>query len=828
MAFTAAEYPSQDKEHAFLWDPSDVTTDFFDQFTVDDAVDNVDDTEGGLAEPWEGNGGEFRGDGGDSSAHFEPTDFVASPSASSANKGPRSIVPPSSSRGRSSGPDFAPVPPQGTPRFSAHHHRRKVPQPNTQEREQRKKLPLTGAIKPPPEALSVSEPDKLGLDGLSMQSPGIVAFPPGATHVAPSSPARTRQDSNKKHGRLESLYSTIRNKAATLRPRSKKTTRPGVSSDEFTSPVKSERRSGETHEGSSSNIDISGDANNDDYTHHFHFHNYNDLDGVSDPSLPPTSRPMATSATARLPHDGSAAMGPSFVGGYVDDPFCAQNFSGLPTTDSFFYQAMTSNSEANLHNGRTNWLFSDPFGHDAVSQAEGETATQWNTSFTTSFGDSSSQDAWWDPMGSSSQPAASGQAYQTTDAKNATFNLAMHLDPSNMGAEYGLADHVAPDDLSARGSHGAIRMPHPHYPHSAALLSNELAANRQPPFHARGEDTTHNHQPQQQQQQQFHHAYSDQLAPSNPPPSASACTPSPRRPKPRAPSSGARYHQLGALTSPRKPRGRSTSSASPSPTQNGGSRNRATSRSRQHSQQRQQLRRSSSMQDMVTNPPPSLRLQPPPPSYPSPAPTVVNVNQPTTMENIPATLPTAAPAIPASHSLSSFKPVNSVQKRRSWSHARRTASTSSSLSSAVEPQTPESGGRVSLPSAAAPMSAPASGRGRRRASEGFGGGGGGRGRSPEKATGRGSVSSGAAKGSVSSISSSGSMGGGIGFVNFTPDDGTFLMTGVAPSGSSKTKARREREAAERQRRLSEAVMQAVAAAGGDIARLREEGIMLSG
>ena len=53
------------------------------------------------------------------------------------------------------------------------------------------------------------------------------------------------------------------------------------------------------------------------------------------------------------------------------------------------------------------------------------------------------------------------------------------------------------------------------------------------------------------------------------------------------------------------------------------------------------------------------------------------------------------------------------------------------------------------------------------------------------------------------------------------------MTGVAPSGSSKTKARREKEAAERQRKLSEAVVKAVAAAGGDVRKLEQEGIMLS-
>lgn len=66
-------------------------------------------------------------------------------------------------------------------------------------------------------------------------------------------------------------------------------------------------------------------------------------------------------------------------------------------------------------------------------------------------------------------------------------------------------------------------------------------------------------------------------------------------------------------------------------------------------------------------------------------------------------------------------------------------------------------------------------------------------------------------------------GGGVGFVNFTPSDGGMLMTGVAPSGSSKTKARREKEAMEKRRKLSEAAMKAVAAAGGDVDKLIEQG-----
>lgn len=63
----------------------------------------------------------------------------------------------------------------------------------------------------------------------------------------------------------------------------------------------------------------------------------------------------------------------------------------------------------------------------------------------------------------------------------------------------------------------------------------------------------------------------------------------------------------------------------------------------------------------------------------------------------------------------------------------------------------------------------------------------------------------------------------LGFVNFTLSDGSALMTGVAPSGSSKTKARREKEASERRVRMGQAAMKAVAAAGGDVDKLLREG-----
>jgi len=72
----------------------------------------------------------------------------------------------------------------------------------------------------------------------------------------------------------------------------------------------------------------------------------------------------------------------------------------------------------------------------------------------------------------------------------------------------------------------------------------------------------------------------------------------------------------------------------------------------------------------------------------------------------------------------------------------------------------------------------------------------------------------------SSRQASSSSTGDVGFVNFTPEDSRKILTGVAPSGSSKTKARREREAAERRRKLSQAAMKAVMDAGGDVDSLR--------
>lgn len=59
--------------------------------------------------------------------------------------------------------------------------------------------------------------------------------------------------------------------------------------------------------------------------------------------------------------------------------------------------------------------------------------------------------------------------------------------------------------------------------------------------------------------------------------------------------------------------------------------------------------------------------------------------------------------------------------------------------------------------------------------------------------------------------------GVVDFVNFTPKDANKLLNDVAPSGSSKTRARREQEAKEKRKKLSEAALKAVKVAGGDVA-----------
>jgi hypothetical protein len=67
----------------------------------------------------------------------------------------------------------------------------------------------------------------------------------------------------------------------------------------------------------------------------------------------------------------------------------------------------------------------------------------------------------------------------------------------------------------------------------------------------------------------------------------------------------------------------------------------------------------------------------------------------------------------------------------------------------------------------------------------------------------------------------------MGFLNLTPSDSTKILNGVAPSGSSKTKARREKEAAEKIRKQIEAAKKAVERAGGDVGIFQENGMSIT-
>ncbi|KAK2069523.1 hypothetical protein P8C59_004098 [Phyllachora maydis] len=350
--------------------------------------------------------------------------------------------------------------------------------------------------------------------------------------------------------------------------------------------------------------------------------------------------------------------------------------------------------------------------------------------------------------------------YRTTNAQNATLNLAVQLqqrpqkhqqrhpssqyrvDPSPHGHQPKQTqsfrqhqqqdqidplsfDYPAPPAVEVSVPDGLmIHMPQPHGTPSAVLHPEYLL------------------QQQQQQQQQYHHLSAALAMQHYPPPPHphrlhasglaqlhpgehyrssymhSDAGAGSRRPRPRAPSSGARYlsqpHQAGALSSPRKvsssamlAAGRS-SSTSPTP----GSSAR-------------KVRRAASL----------------------------TLHGSSGGGGVGATTPTA------------------LRKRRSWTQ-RRTSETARAAS----------GGSMS------------SGGGGEDRLERTGGGGGTRNKKKN---------------------------GGIGFVNFTPEDHGYLMNGVAPSGSSKTRARREKEAADRARKTKEAMVQAVREAGGDVEMLRE-------
>ncbi|KAJ4413873.1 hypothetical protein N0V82_008274 [Gnomoniopsis sp. IMI 355080] len=426
-----------------------------------------------------------------------------------------------------------------------------------------------------------------------------------------------------------------------------------------------------------------------------------------------------------------------FVAGLMDDPFFDSSMAfGNPHQHSALASAAEINGKSAAYNANipntplhTPNIKNETIGDDG-SNFFPATSKSWsldNRSFATSSdmsngasflaSDNNVMDTWsFDPSNDSGSNLAFANTHEGNHSHRNHHNLTIQV-PSYLHQE---AHHTpGSDDLSGHGL--MIHMPQPLTPNSAPLLSSQIHQTHSGmslhdagvyPFPDGSGTPQHHHMSylQQQQQQQAPHSQS-------------------RRPKPRAPSSGARYHShipgSGGphSMSPRKQRRPSSSSESPSPTpmaqQSGGGR-------RSRSMSRRQTSVSGGGGGGGTG-----HL----------------AHRKSTTDLL----------------VSSDTQSHAVRKRRSVS----------------------------------------SWRGPRRSASGdVGGGGGGGGISLDGAN------------------------GGIGFVNYTPNDHNVLMTGVAPSGSSKTKMRREKEAMERQRKLSEAVVKMVTNAGVDVSMLKEEGIVI--
>ncbi|KXX81811.1 Regulatory protein wetA [Madurella mycetomatis] len=424
--------------------------------------------------------------------------------------------------------------------------------------------------------------------------------------------------------------------------------------------------------------------------------------------LPPLSPPLAgaVSGSSQQPVAGSSINSSTgFVNSFLDDPFLQDG-----VTRGEFVLPFQINGSVPHTPLQTPLLDGMPAWQLPLSAPNGKplwTPTAPGPYFTVING-------WWDPSADVmdtdppsiplplSYPAAA-------NARSASLNLAVQLEQHQQGFEYPAPPGAEDGSLPTSGL--MIHMPQPRAATSAVLHSDR-------PTRA------------------DHHYH--------------------RRPKARAPSSGARhqhYNPSGTGLSPRSTRAANgaargaTDPTPPSPTTPGPSTGRL-------------HRRSASMQ----------------------------------------TLTQTASSDPAA---------NAIRKRRSWT-GRRTISSSSSttslsrhhshgnlaaLTTTTSASSPRKQHRTPSGSSTTATTIPATPRNHRT-------------RKPNSHT------------TPSTNELSGASGDG--FVNYTPQDRTLLMTGVAPSGSSKTKARREKEAAERQREFRDRLARMVQAAGGDVSKLSGE------
>ncbi|OTA69994.1 hypothetical protein K449DRAFT_380025 [Hypoxylon sp. EC38] len=541
---------------------------------------------------------------------------------------------------------------------------------------------------------SISDSELLRLEGIDPKSPpkpnGTASSSPVLTNAAPPSP--------RKHNRvLDSIYATFRRVAYRPKPLKIQGKDPVMTMPDF-----------KTEESTSIDISASFDLND-----------IGDIkaEGVLGP-VDSNGIPVSPPLTGRIPPDHHTHNMIGFVSGHFDDPFCDDMLAPPAVINP-----AAKNNDPNLNSPiETPVLNDDPFyQHDFLDtngssfrpprlqpKLRSTSSAEWpmegiltndnnqdnvwtssppDTGVTYTPDSSTMPDpAWWD------NPQHTNGRHHSRDShsnghggglRNSSISFPIHGQQTNLPINYGPGDHF---------SGLMIHAPQPRAP-QPAVLSSSMPDSSMPPsnFSYHSLPPAYHHSPGLNQQPPRHRRqYSEQ-----------------RRPRPRAPSSGARHyggsngHYGTPLTSPRK-----VSSSSACYT----------------------LREESAS-------------------------------------------PTPGPRLRNSSSTSSL----AVRKRRSWSRRQGSGS---------EPRTP---GR----------SASFGPDGARRGSTSSAGGG----------------------------SSSGGGGGGfsIEFCNYTPNDKKVLMNGVAPSGSSKTKARREREAQEHKRKMSERYMQAIRAAGADVEKLKQNG-----
>lgn len=614
-----------------------------------------------------------------------------------------------------------------------------------------------------PSGTSISDPELLELGGLSMLSPrAVLGHPLASAGVLPSSSyslnsphATQHSKAQRKRGRLESFYTTIC-KATTMKSKPTRQQRQvpspissadmdvgvGVSFECQLGPNKSDflpraRGHSTTRKAatlrskrkqqpvplsiSATRMDVDLDVGSDEEVSFKREPRSNLMDIFHRPCGHPQVFPCLTDTVPGTCCQQLRGGDSEFVAGYVEDPFL--DSGGYLAPPALIHPQKMPNSplEPPTLNGRASdgALYSSWTVAASASRRGGgpssaplppptEDGTIWAPAAHLE-GDHTPPDdySWHDaPIGKNKQSLGgdgSDAIPYTRAVEHASISLAAHMhqqqphqdEPDDLAYDYALA-----------ASGLMIHMPQPRQPDSAtaaatAALTTAAQAYQYPP-------------PPVPALPQRHAPYSDH-----------------RRPRPRAPSSGARHH---LLTSQRKPGDRAvpllpapSTSSTPSPTPSAHQRVAST-----HGFGSGPQSGSSSSSSSSGAPPPSPILD--------------------------STLPGSSSA---------------VRERRSRSRRH----------SSGEPRTP-------IHNASASTVTPGRSRGRGRSSSAGNHSGGGR-------------------------------SAGFGFVNLTPDDGHVLMAGVAPSGSGKTKARREREAAERHRRLSEALARAMAVSGGDVKAFKE-------